>query len=125
LHCHRNLAASGPDIALIAAITLGNLPESLSASSGMKEAGRSTRWILSLWGGIDLGTAVLTVVGYGLSNVLSHEVGLLMQAFGAGALLAMVAETLLPEAAHGAPRYSGIVAAAGFSILLALGALYG
>jgi len=119
------LASGGPDIVLIAAITLGNLPEALSASAGMKAARRTERWILSLWGGVGVGTAVLTVAGYLVAEIVSEQVALLMQAFGAGALLAMVSETLLPEAAHGAPRYSGIVAAAGFAGLLVLGALFG
>lgn len=40
LHSH------GPDAALIAAITLGNLPEAMSASAGMRTADRSVGWIL-------------------------------------------------------------------------------
>jgi ZIP family zinc transporter len=118
------LSMGGPDIALIAAFTIGNLPEALSASAGMKAAGRPTKWILALWGGISLGTALLTIVGYAISNVASERLALLIQAFGTGALLAMVSETLLPEAAQGSPRFSGIVAAAGFSILVSLGVLF-
>jgi zinc transporter ZupT len=48
---------------------------------------------------------------------------LLLQAFGAGALLAMVSETLLPEAAHERPAYSGLVTSIGFGALLLLGSL--
>ena len=44
------LHAHGPDAALIAAITLGNLPEAMSASAGMRHANRSYGWILRLWG---------------------------------------------------------------------------
>ena len=42
-----------------------------------------------------------------------------LQAFGAGALLAMTAETMIPEAFHNSPRFSGLLAAFGFEALLA------
>jgi ZIP family zinc transporter len=41
-----------------------------------------------------------------------------LQAFGAGALLAMTAETMIPEAFHNSPRFSGLLAAFGFGLLL-------
>ena len=117
------LPMNGPDAALIAAITLGNLPEAMSASVGMRAAQRKIVWIFSLWGGISVATAVLTGLGFLLADTLSTHAALLLQAFGAGALLSMVAETLLPEAAHDGPRYSGLVAALGFSLVLLLGVL--
>jgi ZIP family zinc transporter len=117
------LHAHGPDAALIAAIALGNLPEALSASSGMREANRTISWILGLWGAISLSTALLTGAGFALAGVLSEDAALYLQAFGAGALLAMVSETLLPEAAHEGPAFSGLVTALGFAALLLLGAL--
>jgi len=117
------LQMHGPDAALIAAITLGNLPEAMSASAGMRAAQRKIVWILSLWGIISVATTALTGVGFLLAGTLSIHAALLLQAFGAGALLAMVAETLLPEAAHDGPRYSGLVVALGFAALLLLGVL--
>jgi len=41
-----------------------------------------------------------------------------LQAFGAGALLAMTAETMIPEAFHDSPRFSGLLTAFGFGLLL-------
>ncbi len=112
------LHAQGPNAALIAAITRGNLPEAMSASAGMRAARRKVAWILGLWAVISAATTVLTGVGYAFAAVLTAHHALLLQAFGAGALLAMVAETLLPEAAHEGPAFSGVVAAAGFGALL-------
>ena len=114
------LHAHGPDAALIAAITLGNLPEAMSASAGMRAANRSAFWILRLWILIAVATALLTGAGFALAGVLTEDTALLLQAFGAGALLAMVSETLLPEAAHEGPGYSGLVTAIGFAALLLL-----
>jgi len=119
------LHAHGPNAALIAAITLGNLPEAMSASAGMRTARRSVAWILGLWALIAAATTVLTGAGFAFAGALTAGDALLLQAFGAGALLAMVAETLLPEAAHEGPRFSGLVAAAGFGALLLISALGG
>jgi hypothetical protein len=41
-----------------------------------------------------------------------------LQAFGAGALLATTAETIIPEAFHNSPRFSGFLAAVGFCAVL-------
>ena len=117
-----SLHAHGPNAALIAAITLGNLPEAMSASAGMRAARRSVRWILGLWLLISAATTVLTGVGYAFAGVITAHDALLLQAFGAGALLAMVAETLLPEAAHEGPAFSGLTAAVGFGALLLISA---
>lgn len=43
-----------------------------------------------------MATAVLTGLGFLLADTVSTHAALLLQAFGAGALLSMVAETLLP-----------------------------
>jgi hypothetical protein len=47
----------------------------------------------------------------------------ILKAYGAGALIAMTAETMIPEAFHNGPRYSGVLAAAGFAVLILLGEL--
>jgi len=47
----------------------------------------------------------------------------ILKAYGAGALIAMAAETMIPEAFHNGPRYSGVLAAAGFTALILLGKL--
>ena len=47
----------------------------------------------------------------------------ILKAYGAGALIAMAAETMIPEAFHNGPRYSGVLAAAGFASLILAGEL--
>ncbi len=117
------LQSAGVELALIAAIAVGNLPEAMSASSGMLSSGRPRHWILALWGGIAVATVCLTVAGYAASSLLTEEAVLLLQAFGAGTLLSLVAETMLPEAAENSPRFGGLIAAAGFGLLLLISGL--
>lgn len=115
LHTH------GPEVALIAAITLGNLPEAISGSAGMRHAGRSVQWILGIWGIVAAGTVALTGAGFWLAGSLSPGLVAALQLFGAGALMAMVTETVIPEAVHGTPRFAGTIAALGFAALLLFG----
>ena len=105
-------------LALVIAFSLGNLPEALSSAAGMRAAGRSYTYILLLWNGIAIGAAVAIAVGYVGFGSLGEAWPPRLQAVGAGALLAMTAETMIPEAFHNSPRFSGLLAALGFGLLL-------
>ena len=117
------LRVSGPDIALVVALALSNVPEALSGTAGMRHASRSSIYVLSLWGAIVLLTAVMTTLAFHLMSGLSGEATAILKAFGAGALIAMAAETMIPEAFHNQPRYSGILTAGGFAALILVGEL--
>ncbi len=105
-------------LALVFAFSAGNIPEALSSAAGMRAAGRSYTYILLLWSAIALGSAVTVATGYVGFTWLSDAWPPRLQAFGAGALLAMTAETMIPEAFHNSPRFSGLLAAIGFGLLL-------
>jgi ZIP family zinc transporter len=105
-------------LALVFAFSVGNFPEALSSASGMRAAGRSYTYVLLLWSAIAIGAAVALAVGYVGFGSLSEAWPPRLQAFGAGALLAMTAETMIPEAFHNSPQFSGLLAASGFGLLL-------
>ena len=109
-------------LALVFAFSVGNLPEALSSAAGMRFAGRSYRYIFLLWTVIAIGAAVAIAAGYAGFSSLSEAWPPRLQAFGAGALLAMTAETMIPEAFHNSPRFSGLLAAFGFVLLLLIDA---
>jgi ZIP family zinc transporter len=114
------LRVSGPDVALVVALALSNVPEAISGTSGMRHASRSSTYILSLWSGIALGTAAMTALAFYFLSDLGHGPTATLKAFGSGALIAMAAETMIPEAFHNGPRYSGVLAALGFAALILL-----
>ena len=105
-------------LALVIAFSVGNLPEALSSATGMRAAGRSYTYIFVLWTAIAIGTAVAIAAGYAVFGSLSEAWPPRLLAFGAGAVLAMAAETMIPEAFHNSPRFSGLLAAFGFVLLL-------
>ena len=86
------LRAGGPDLALIAALALSNFPEALSGTTGMRLASRSVPYVLSLWGGIALGTAATTALAFSLLSDLGPGATALLMTYGAGALIAMAAD---------------------------------
>lgn len=112
------LKTSGPELGLILAIALGNLPEAISSSAGMLHAKRKALWIFGLWAGVAIISIALVLLGYFAAGILAPTVVACMQLFGAGALIALVTETLIPEAADGDIRYAGIISALGFAVLL-------
>jgi ZIP family zinc transporter len=105
-------------VALTIAFSLSNLPVALSSTAGMRAAGRSYPYILLLWTAIAIAAALAIAAGYVGFGSLSGAWPSRLQAFGAGALLAMAAETMIPEAFHNSPRFSGLLAAFGFGLLL-------
>jgi len=114
---------SGLEPALLAAIILGNIAQAISATSGMIEAGRPVRRIMLIWLAAAASFIAATLVGALALGGLGTGTTALIGAFAAGALLAMIAEALLPEAFHLSPRFSGTLAASGFAAALMLAAV--
>lgn len=106
-----------PPLALIAAFALANFAEGLSSSAGMRDAGRSKRYVLLLWTGATLVSAAAAVLGFALfsGEAVQHA---WLEAFAAGALIALAVETMAPEAVSGQPSFAGLLAMLGFSALL-------
>jgi len=109
----------------VVAIFLSNVPEGLSSASGMKKAGRSAVYVFGLWAGIALISGVAALAGYALFAGFSADVIAATQAVAAGAILAMIADTMIPEAFEAAHDYAGLVTVAGFLAAFALSKLGG
>jgi ZIP family zinc transporter len=86
----------------------------------MKQAGRSTAHILGLWIGVTLVSALAALLGYYFLAGASEDVIALIQAFAAGAILTMLASTMMPEAYEEGGEVVGIVTAAGFLLSFVL-----
>jgi ZIP family zinc transporter len=102
-------------VAVVAAVFLSNIPESLSASAGMKATGRSTRYILGLWLAVTLASTVAAALGFGVLSGADPAVTAAIQAFAAGAILTMLADTMVPEAVEHAGALVGLLTVLGFA----------
>lgn len=98
----------------VIAIFLSNLPEGLSSSAGMKKAGRSGRYVFAVWGGIALISGIASLLGYGVFSHFSNDVIAATTAIAAGAILAMLVDTMIPEAFAEAHDFAGLITVIGF-----------
>jgi ZIP family zinc transporter len=117
------LAGKGVGAAVVGAVFLSNVPESLSAATGLQKAGHSRRWILLLWTAVAAVSALAAALGYGLLGGASDNVVAGIQAFAAGAILTMLADTMMPEAFEHGGSLAGLVTVAGFASAFLLSTL--
>lgn len=108
------LEGSGVGIAFVAAVFLSNTPEAMSAATGMLKAGRSRAYILGLWSAVLIVSAAAALAGYALLGGAGENTIAFIQAFAAGAILTMLADTMMPEAFEHAGSLVGVVTLLGF-----------
>ena len=107
--------------AMVAAVFLSNIPESMSATTGLRASGRSPRWILGLWSLVVASSTVASLLGYGLLGNASAGTVAFIQTFAAGAILTMLADTMMPEAVEHAGRLVGLLTVLGFGVAFLIG----
>ena len=113
----------GVSVALFVGIVLSNLPEGLSSSSGLRIAGWTRARVVKMWLIVVAVSAVSSALGYVLLDPASGRTGAFAQAFAAGALLAMITDTMLPESYDVEKISTGSLVAIGFAISLMLSAI--
>lgn len=113
----------GVSVSLLAAVALSNLPEGMSSSSGLRQAGWPRNQVVAMWSVVVLVSGTAAAAGYGMLGPASGRTGALVQAFAAGALLAMLADTLLPQAYAVEGVLTGSLVVTGFAVSLALSAV--
>ncbi|MHA6719963.1 ZIP family metal transporter [Sphingomonas sp. RS6] len=117
----------GPGVSLVtvAAVFLSNVPEGLSSVAGMKKAGRSAPYIFRVWGAIAIASAIAAALGYIALADAGPDVVAATTAVAAGAILAMLVDTMIPEATETTHEFSGLIAVTGFLIAFVLSKLGG
>lgn len=119
------LSGGAVSLVTVAAIFMSNLPEGLSSSAGMKQAGRSQVYVFSLWGGITLISGISALVGYLVFGNFSPQIIALTTAVAAGAILAMLVDTMIPEAYAEAHTAAGAITVVGFLVAFVLSQMEG
>jgi ZIP family zinc transporter len=109
------LSGEGISVAFIAAVFLSNLPESAAATSGLSKAGWSSARIYGLWTGVTLVAGVAAAIANGAFEGASPDWIAFVLAFAAGAILTMLADTLMPEAFEKGGRVAGLLVTLGFA----------
>ncbi|MEU8657350.1 ZIP family metal transporter [Actinoplanes philippinensis] len=114
------LGGGSAGVVTIAAVFISNVPEGLSSAAGMRSAGRSSRYVFGLWAAIAAVSAAAAIAGYTLLGDAPAGVLAGITALAAGAILAMVADTMIPEAFDDAHLLVGLITVTGFLVAFGL-----
>jgi len=103
-------------IAMLVAVFISNLPESIAASTGMKSGGWGFKKIILLWVLLAIVFALASLAGYSLFTETSKEWLSFIQAFAGGAILMMLANTMMPESYEHGGKLAGVFTVLGFAV---------
>lgn len=91
----------------------------------MRRAGRTAAYVFGVWGGIALASGAASLLGnLALAGAAPGAVAA-TDAVAAGAILAMLVDTMIPEAFETAHEFAGLITVAGFLAAFALSKLGG
>ena len=110
----------GVSVALLVAIFVSNLPESVGSASDMRAAGRPASAVIRLWVVVAVVCALATVCGYAVADLAGGDVRAGIDGFAAGALLVMLVDSMIPEARQKAGDRAGLATVLGFAVAAAL-----
>jgi len=107
-------------LAMLVAVFISNLPEAAASTSGMRSGGWSRTKIFVLWSAIALVCGCASAAGYALLGDASNHLLAVVQAFAGGAMLMMLANTMIPEAYENAGKLAGVATVIGFAVAVFL-----
>jgi ZIP family zinc transporter len=114
------LGGGGVSLSVLAAVFISNVPEGLSSAAGMKAKGRSARYVFGVWVGIAVISGIAALVGYLALGGAPPEVVAVITAVAAGAILTMIADTMIPEAFERTRTWTGLITTVGFLVAFAI-----
>lgn len=108
------LAGKGVGVLMLIAVFLSNLPEGISGAVSMFRAKKSKKFIFSMWTGVVLICTLSAFLGYKLLGNSSQDLIAAILALAAGAILAMITDTMIPEAFDEEGRVVALMTVVGF-----------
>jgi zinc transporter, ZIP family len=117
------LEGTGVSVAMIVAVFLSNLPEAIAATTGLSRSGWARRKIFGLWALVTLVSGLSALAGYVLFDGAGPRALAFVLAYAGGAILTMLADTMMPEAFERSGRLTGLATTLGFAVAFAITAL--
>ncbi|MEP9362355.1 hypothetical protein ABLE68_05270 [Nocardioides sp. CN2-186] len=102
-------------VAFVAAIFVSNIPQGLAGTTSLQEAGTPDRRIAIMWGLLTVACGAASLAGYLMADHLSH-LGTYASAFAGGAVLMMLADSMIPESYRHGGRLVGLLTVVGFLV---------
>src|SRR3954468_20688900 len=110
-------------LSVLAAVFISNVPEGLSSAAGMKRSGRSARYVFGVWTTIAVVSGLSALLGYVALGSAPPEIIAVITAIAAGAILTMIADTMIPEAFESTRTWTGLITTVGFLVAFAIAQL--
>lgn len=105
---------------VIIAVFISNLPESIAASTRLRNKGWKKAHIFLLWLGIVAVSGTAALIGYSIFDSAFTSLHAFVLAFAGGAILTMITDTMMPEAYEDSGKLVGLVTTLGFCLAFAL-----
>ena len=109
--------------AFLVAVALSNIPEAVAATTGLAKSGWKSSHILGLWTLVSLVSGLAALIGFAAFDTASPRIAAFVLAFAAGAILTMLADTMMPEAFEHGGKLVGVVTTFGFALAFGISAL--
>jgi ZIP family zinc transporter len=117
------LLQGGVGITMLLAVFMSNLPEAIAATTGLRKDGWTQQRIFQLWSGVFVVSAVAAALGYGLFSSAGEPLVAFVLSFAAGAILTMLADSMVPEAYKEGGLAVGLMTTLGFALAFAIHSL--
>jgi ZIP family zinc transporter len=114
------LSGGAVSLPVLAAVFISNVPEGLSSAAGMKRSGRSARYVFGVWTTIAVVSGLSALLGYVALGSAPPEIIAVITAVAAGAILTMIADTMIPEAFESTRTWTGLITTVGFLVAFAI-----
>jgi ZIP family zinc transporter len=108
------LNPKGIGLVMVAAIFLSNLPEAISSTNGFTREGISKRQIFLIWFIVATAVTLTTIASFLFLGDLKLNTLAAIESFAAGAILAMLADSMMPEAYEEGGVAIGLLTMLGF-----------
>ena len=117
------LSGEGVGLAMLVAVFLSNLPEAIAATTGLTASGWPRARLYALWLGVVVVSALSSLAGYAFFDDASPDTIAFVLAFAGGAILTMLADTMMPEAFEQSGKLVGVCTTLGFALAFAISTL--
>jgi zinc transporter, ZIP family len=107
-------------VAILVAVFISNFPEGLAATSELRSGGWTINHVMLLWLGIVLVSGLASWLGFTAFDHASNRTVAIVTAFAGGAILTMLADTMMPEAFAKGGKLVGLCTVAGFALAFAV-----
>ena len=110
---------------MVTAVFISNIPEGIAATVSLRNSGWTAQRVYVLWSVIAVACAAAAVAGYALLDDASPDTLAFIFAFAGGAILTMLATSMMPEAYEHAGRAVGLMTVLGFAVAFTINWLEG